>query len=33
VANRPLGENGQLVRCWSHAQLAQVDPGLKLARD
>ncbi|MER0784339.1 hypothetical protein AAA534_16575 [Pseudomonas aeruginosa] len=33
VANRPLGENGQLVRCWSHSQLAQVDPGLKLARD
>jgi len=33
VANRPLGENGQLVRCWSHTQLAQVDPGLKLARD
>lgn len=33
VANRPLGENGQLVRCWAHTQLAQVDPGLKLARD
>lgn len=33
VANRPLGENGQFVRCWSHTQLAQVDPGLKLARD
>ncbi|ARG86409.1 TPA: hypothetical protein ACHTJ0_000571 [Pseudomonas aeruginosa] len=33
VADRPLGENGQLVRCWAHAQLAQVDPGLKLARD
>ncbi|ABM41631.1 hypothetical protein QYG06_10095 [Xanthomonas euvesicatoria] len=32
VANRPLGENGQLVRCWSHAQLAQVDPGLKPAQ-
>lgn len=25
VANRPLGENGQFVRCWSHTQLAQVD--------
>lgn len=33
VANRPLGENGQFVRCWSHTQLAQVDPDLKLARD
>ncbi|MDT8513139.1 hypothetical protein [Pseudomonas aeruginosa] len=33
MADRPLGENGQLVRCWAHAQLAQVDPGLKLARD
>ncbi|HCF7479542.1 TPA: hypothetical protein NIK11_002627 [Pseudomonas aeruginosa] len=33
VTNRPLGENGQFVRCWSHTQLAQVDPGLKLARD
>ncbi|EJV1369463.1 hypothetical protein RXE43_006433 [Pseudomonas aeruginosa] len=33
VADRPVGENGQLVRCWAHAQLAQVDPGLKLARD
>ena len=32
MADRPLGENGQLVRCWAHAQLAQVDPGLKLAR-
>ena len=33
TAVRPVGENGQLVRCWAHAQLAQVDPGLKLARD
>ncbi|MFW7348460.1 MAG: hypothetical protein ACODTU_20470 [Pigmentiphaga sp.] len=33
VTNQPLGENGQLVRCWSHTQLAQVDSGLKLARD
>lgn len=33
VADRPLGENGQLVRCWAHTQLAQVDPGLKRARD
>lgn len=31
VADRPVGENGQLVRCWAHTQLAQVDPGLKLA--
>ncbi|MPM78716.1 hypothetical protein SDC9_125727 [bioreactor metagenome] len=33
TAVRPVGENGQLVRCWAHTQLAQVDPGLKLARD
>ncbi|NPX93941.1 hypothetical protein DZ977_003380 [Pseudomonas aeruginosa] len=33
VANRPLGENGKFVRCWSRTQLAQVDPGLKLARE
>lgn len=33
MAVRPVGENGQLVRCWAHTQLAQVDPGLKLARD
>ncbi|EZO23261.1 hypothetical protein [Pseudomonas aeruginosa] len=33
VMNRPVGENGQPVRCWSHTQLAQVDPGLKLAWD
>lgn len=33
VVNRPLGENGQFVRCWAHAQQAQVDPGLKLARN
>lgn len=33
VANRPLGENGQLVRCWLHTQLAQVDPGLNRVRD
>ncbi|EMV8751928.1 hypothetical protein AADS67_004544 [Escherichia coli] len=33
VSDRRLGESGQLVRCWSHTQLAQIDPGLKLARD
>lgn len=33
MAVRPVGEDGQLVRCWAHTQLAQVDPGLKLARD
>ena len=33
MAVRPVGQNGQLVRCWAHAQLAQVDQGLKLARD
>lgn len=33
VADRPVGENGQLVRCWAHTQFAQVDPGLKRARD
>ena len=33
MAVRPVGENGRLVRCWAHTQLAQVDPGLKLARD
>lgn len=33
VADRPVGENGQLVHCWAHTQLAHVDPGLKLARD
>ena len=33
VANRPLGENGQVGRCWTHTQRARVDPGLKLARD
>ncbi|URW83086.1 hypothetical protein NBV64_01620 [Alcaligenes sp. DN25] len=26
---RPIGENGQFIRCWAHIQLAQVDPGLK----
>lgn len=33
VADRPLGENGQFVRCWAHTQLAQIDPGLKQVRD
>lgn len=33
VAERPVGENGQLVRCWAHTEVAQADPGLKQARD
>ena len=33
VADRPVGENGQFVRCWAHTQLADHDPGLKKARD
>ncbi len=33
VDEHPVGENGQLVRCWAHVQTADVDPGLKKARD
>jgi len=33
VADHPVGENGQLVRCWAHIQIADVDPGLTKARD
>lgn len=33
VVERPIGENGQLVRCWAHIQTADVDPGLNKARD
>lgn len=33
VGDHPVGENGQLVRCWAHIQMADVDPGLKQARD
>lgn len=32
VADHPVGEDGQLVRCWAHVQTADVDPGLKKAR-
>ncbi len=33
VAEYPVGENGQLVRCWAHVQIADVDPGLTNARE
>ena len=33
VADHPVGEGGQLVRCWAHIQTAEVDPGLEKARD
>ncbi len=33
AADRPLGENGEFVRCWAHAQLAEIDAGLKRARE
>jgi hypothetical protein len=33
VGDHPVGENGQLVRCWAHIQMADVDPGLKQARN
>lgn len=33
VSNHPVGENGELVRCWAHVQIADVDAGLKKARD
>lgn len=29
----PVGEDGQLVRCWAAIQIASCDPGLKKARD
>lgn len=32
MADRPLGEGGQLVRCWAHVQTADADPGLTKAR-
>lgn len=32
VADCPLGESGQLVRCWAHVQTADADPGLIEAR-
>lgn len=33
VARRPIDDNGQPVRCWTHVQFAQTDRGLKQARD
>lgn len=33
IAEHPVGENGQLVRCWAHVQIADVDAGLTKARD
>jgi hypothetical protein len=33
IAELPVGENGQIVRCWAHVQNADVDPGLTAARD
>ncbi|THF64844.1 hypothetical protein E6C76_12470 [Pseudothauera nasutitermitis] len=33
VAEHPVGENGQSVRCWAHIQIADIDPGLVKARD
>lgn len=33
VAEHPVGENGQSVRCWAHVQIADIDPGLVKARD
>lgn len=33
VIDLPVGENGKIVRCWAHIQTADVDPGLKKARD
>jgi hypothetical protein len=32
VAEHPVGEDGQPVRCWTHMQIAEVDPGLAKAR-
>jgi hypothetical protein len=31
VGDHPVGEAGQLVRCWAHVQTADVDPGLRKA--
>jgi hypothetical protein len=33
LADHPLGENGKMIRYWTHIQTADVDPGLKAARD
>lgn len=33
VVDLPVGDNGSLVKCWAHAQTADVDPGLAKARD
>lgn len=32
VTEQPVGEGGQLVRCWAHIKIADVDPGLAKAR-
>jgi hypothetical protein len=29
VSDHPVGENGQMVRCWFHCQTADPDPGLR----
>ncbi|GAJ29331.1 hypothetical protein [Acidomonas methanolica] len=33
VDDHPVGENGAAIRCWAHIETADVDPGLKKARD
>lgn len=33
VSDHPLGEDGAMVRCWANIQTADVDPGLKNARN
>lgn len=33
VVDRPVGEGGKAVKCWARIQIADVDPGLKKARD
>lgn len=33
VVDLPVGEHGQVVHCWAHVQMADIDPELKGARD
>lgn len=33
VVDIPVGADGDLVKCWAHIQVADVDPGLAKARD
>lgn len=33
VDDYPVGENGQLIRCWAQVEITEIDPGLKKARD